>query len=584
MYQEFEEEPTKSLSDYLSIVKRRRKVIVWTGSLLALAGLLLALLLPATYRSTAVILIESQDVPPDLIRSTVTSYAVQRIEEIRQRILTTSNIMSIVERFELYDKKELQRKTRTEISKEFRDNLEVEPISADVIDPRSGSPTQAVIAFKLSYDGENAQKVFKVTNELITLYLNENLRGRTEQSNSTSDFLSGELASMDEILKDLENKLSEFKQNNQGSLPELNNYNMSVIDRSQQDIININSRIQELESRKIELESQLAQMNPSAPVILPDGQAVLSDADRLRSLQSEYRRKSALYNADHPDLIRIVRELDALLKTAKIPNDKKDLAKELQTLKNQYATLKEQYVEDHPDIVKIKNQMNVLEDEMLTLSMSQDEFVADNPSYVLLNTQLKSVLSEMVALKDKQKEIQLKISHHEELLLKAPTVERDYQLLLREYESTRLKYHEISEKQLHAELGKNLEQERKGERFTLIQPPEVPEEPVSVNRFALLLISIVVAILAGLGAGLAAEAVDKRVYGEKALERITGIAAIAVVPYLTAEMVVRDNKKLMIYLIAIALVSLAVALTLFNFFIKPLDVTWFLLMHKLGLR
>jgi hypothetical protein len=210
--------------------------------------------------------------------------------------------------------------------------------------------------------------------------------------------------------------------------------------------------------------------------------------------------------------------------------------------------------------------------------------VADNPSYVLLNTQLKAVLSEMESLRSKQKEINQKISHHEELLLKAPAVERDYQLLLREYESTRLKYHEISEKQLHAELGKNLEQERKGERFTLIQPPEVPEEPVSVNRIVLLFISLVVALGAGIVAGLVAEAVDKKVFGEKALERVTGITAIAMVPYFSAETKIVNNKNRLMYFFIAALLCSLVALTLFNFFIKPLDVTWFLVMRKLGLN
>lgn len=581
MQLELEDKQEKSIQDYVAIIKRRKKIILNTALVVTFIGILLIIFLPATYRSTAVILIESQDIPPDLIRSTVTSYAVQRIEEIRQRIMTTSNIMSIVQRFELYDEKELKWKTRAEISKEFRDNVEVEPISADVIDPRSGTPTQAVIAFKLSYDGDESQKVFKVTNELITLYLNENLRGRTEQSNSTSDFLSDELSSMDDLLKELEHKLSTFKEDNQGSLPELNSYNLNIIDRGQEDLINSGTRIQELESRKIQLESQLAQLSPSAPVILADGKAVLSDVDRLKSLQSEYRRKSAIYNGDHPDLVRINREMDALLQGSKTSVDVKSLNIELQTAQNQLSAIKEKYVETHPDIVKLKKQIASIENKLLTVTIEPTSSVADNPSYVLLETQLNAIESEIASLKEKQIETQKKISHHEALLLKAPAVERDYQMLLREYESLRLKHREISEKQLHAELGKNLEQERKGERFTLIQPPEVPEEPVSVNKFILLAISLILSMAMGMVFGFIAEALDPLVYGEKDIEAITGISAMAIVPYFTPNVIRPINKFRYIQILGVCALMMLIGLVAFNYLVKPLDVTWYLLLHKL---
>lgn len=579
-----EENQSKSLHDYIALIKRRKKIIINTAAILAVIGLLVTILLPATYRSTAVILIESQDIPPDLIRSTVTSYAVQRIEEIRQRIMTTSNIMTIVQRFDLYSEDELKWKIRADITKEFRDNVEVEPISADVIDPRSGTPTQAVIAFRLSFDGKDAQKVFKVTNELITLYLNENLRGRTEQSNSTSDFLSDELKSMDGLLKELENKLSKFKETNRGSLPELNSFNLNIIDRGQEDLINSNTRIQELESRKIQLESQLAQLNPSAPVILPDGKAVLSDADRLKSLQSEYRRKSAIYNSDHPDLLRITRELDALLQTSNLPGDKKHLVVELQTIKNQLAAASEKYASTHPDVVRLKNQVRSLEENLLSLTINSLVDVADNPAYVLLDTQLKAVLSEITSLKAKQKETREKITYHESLLLKAPSVERDYQILLREYEATRLKYREISEKQLHAELGKNLEQERRGERFTLIQPPEVPEEPVSINKLVLLLISLVFATALGMASGVMVEMLDPRIYGEKGIEAITGMGAMAIIPYFVSQAEQPVPRFQLVKIAGFILAVIVMGLIAFNYLVKPLDVTWFLLMNRLGVH
>jgi polysaccharide biosynthesis transport protein len=581
---ETEEEAGKSLSDYVALAKRRKRIMLITGVTLFLVGLLAAVFWPPTYRSTAIILIESQDIPPDLIRSTITSYAVQRIEEIKQRIMTTGNIMSIAQRFELYTQRELNRLTRSEISKEFRNSVSVEPISADVIDPRSGNPTKAVIAFKLAYDGDEPQKVHKVTNELITLYLNENLRGRTEQSNSTSDFLASELKSLDALLKELENKLSIFKEQNKGSLPELSSYNLNTLDRSERELIEIKTRMQDLESRKIELASQLAQLNPSAPTILPDGRAVLSDSDRLKSLQSEYRHKSAIYNADHPDLVRLNREISALLSAQGSNSDAKDVNKQLQIARDELAQAHGKYTNEHPEIKKLADVVSKLEKELKNANRNEQEIIPDNPSYVLLDTQLKSIESELGSLVTKSGVIRDNIRENEQLLLKAPAVERDYQVLLRDYDNTRLKYREISEKQMQAELGKNLEQERKGERFTLIQPPEIPEEPLSPNRIAIVFIALVLAIGLGVVAGILAEAIDPKVYGEKRIESIIGIPALVLVPFFEVPVDEYLRKKNNRLIVAGLFSALIVFVILFNFFVKPLDVTWYYLLHKLGVN
>ncbi len=51
-----------------------------------------------------------------MVRSTITSFATQQIEIIRQRTLTQQNIMGIVEKYGLYDKEELARTSTTERS------------------------------------------------------------------------------------------------------------------------------------------------------------------------------------------------------------------------------------------------------------------------------------------------------------------------------------------------------------------------------------------------------------------------------------------------------------------------------------
>ena len=97
-----QEEHSKDLKDYLDAFKRRRWAIIGIGLTIFVIGLITALALPPTYRSAATILIEEQQIPAELVQSTVTSYAAQRIQTISQRVMTRQNLMQIIERFDLY--------------------------------------------------------------------------------------------------------------------------------------------------------------------------------------------------------------------------------------------------------------------------------------------------------------------------------------------------------------------------------------------------------------------------------------------------------------------------------------------------
>ena len=68
----------------------------------AVALLAAALLWPATYRSEGTILIEQQEVPLDFVRSAVSSYADERVQVISQRVMTSANLLDIIEKYKLY--------------------------------------------------------------------------------------------------------------------------------------------------------------------------------------------------------------------------------------------------------------------------------------------------------------------------------------------------------------------------------------------------------------------------------------------------------------------------------------------------
>ena len=213
-------EDSVGLRDRLRGYWRRRLAFFLTSGIFLLLTVLLALLLPPTYRSGATILIEQQEIPQDLVRSAITSFADQRVQVISQRVMTTQNLLSLIERYDLYPDLRLS-KPREVLLQKMRDDIALRMISADVIDPRSGRPTQATIAFSISYQSRSPELALKVASDLTSLYLNENLTSRTQMAEQTASFFAEEANRQQQRIIELDKALAAFKQKNQDRLPEL---------------------------------------------------------------------------------------------------------------------------------------------------------------------------------------------------------------------------------------------------------------------------------------------------------------------------------------------------------------------------
>jgi succinoglycan biosynthesis transport protein ExoP len=581
-------EHEKSLQDYMGILKRRKLSLLLPAVFIFLVAVALAFGLPATYESKAIILIEEQEIPKDFVRSTISSFAAQQVQVISQRVLTVQNIGTIVEKFKLYQQDDSNsRLPSTELAIMFRENMTLDLVSADVIDPRSGRPTEATIAFTLAFSDASAGVTQKITSELVTLFLNENLRERSDQAASTEKFLSSEVVLLNQELLALEQLLADFKTENEGSLPELYQFNLSTLERTQREISDVKQRVQELDKRKIELAAQLTQLSPSSPVVLPSGEVVLSDVDRLKALQSEYRRKAAVYRSNHPDVVRLNREINALQQQLGVETDVNELRRQLQEQNLRLADLRSRYKDSYHEvqttqavIADLEKAIRVAGSKPATTANAPE---ADNPAYILLQTQLDASRSEMTALANKQLELQAKIAHYEGMIKRAPNVEKDYQALLRDYNNATAKYQDVKAKQREAAMSKNLEQKRKGERFTLIEPPALPLDPISPNRPAIIFLGLVLAAGAGLGFALLREAMDGAIQGTRELAAIMGEAPLVVIPYIENTDDLQRHRRVWRVSLAAGLTGGVLFVLYLHFFFKPLDVLYFVILNNLGL-
>ena len=579
------EDDAKGLADYLAAFRRRKKPILIVGSVILLLVVLVALFWPPTFESTATILIEEQEIPPDMVRSTITSYANQEIQTITQRVMTLRNIMSIVEKYHVYNEKTLENTPRTDIAQKFQNSMNLNVINADVIDPKSGRPTQATIAFSLSFDAGDPTTAQQVANELVNLYLNENIKTRTEQAQGTTDFLKQQSQDQAKQLDIMEQQLAVFKRKHQEALPENYQYNVQMTGRLQSQISDIDSQIKNIEQQEISLRARLAQTNKYAPKVLASGDTVLSDVDRLEALQSQYRKEAAIYKPDHPELIRLRREIDSLAAEVGHEGNKDDLKRLLADRENELAQLKSKYSDKYPKVVALQNLIAELKKQLTMADDNSDQATPDNPAYLVLQSQLDSMEADKRLLRQQQEGLRQQIAQMDKAIQQEPEVEKKYNEILRNVQVAKDSLVDLQSKLKEAELAGQLEAGRKGQRFSLIEPPDLPQQPVSPNRLAILLVGIVLAVGAGLGTGLAMDSFDTGIYGERGLSLATGAPPLATIGYVKTPLEQardRPNRKLLIALMVL-IVAGVIGLILINYFYKPLDVLWYLILQKLGM-
>ncbi len=563
---------------------RRRGMILLVVGVGMAATVAVALLLPSTYTSGATILIEQQEIPQELVRSAVTSFADQRIQVISQRVMTTQNLLSLIDRYKLYpDIRES--KPREVLLQTMRNDISMRMISADVIDPRSGRPMQATIAFSVNYQSHSPDLAVKVANDLTSLYLNENLTSRSQMAEQTSSFFAEEAARQQARIAELDKKLSDFKQKNEDRLPENQQLNIQVSERTEMDLRDAENRIAAIDSQRVLLEAQLAEINPTMQVYSDTGLRVMNTEDRLKALKSQLAGYKARYAPDHPDIINAEREVEGLEKQVKADDGTSDVARQLEDAKAQLARAQEKYAPEHPDVVRLTHQVQALQATVAAApatSKARERTHADNPPFIQVKGQLDALDVDHEAAIKKRDDLRAKLDDYERRLAQEPAVERQYRELARDLESAQLKYQEIRSKETEVQVSQNLESEHKGERFTMIEPPLPPEKPISPNRFLILVMGFVLSLGAGVGVAMLRDALDLSIRGVQDIRSMLNVPPLAAVPLIATRAEIRRHRRVVMYSWQGAIISLIGLAAAIHFLVRPLDVVWVSLLRRFG--
>jgi len=574
----------KSFSDHVSGFLRHIKLALATFAAISLIGIMIAMSLPDMYKSQAMIMIEEPEIPEALVRTTVTVYATRQISALNERIMTTSNLANIIEKFDLYPDERQSTPTRL-LARRVRERIGVDFINSEAMTPQ-GVPRAFVAAFTISFEDEDPERAQQVANELVGLYMEENLKARTEQTAETKEFIDSEVEQLNRLVGEMEQRLAEFKEENADSLPSLNMLNLQMMQRVDSQLMEVERRLYAIEENRIAIEAQLATVDRTQPVRLPDGQMVMAPADQLKALQTQLTVLESRYSASHPDVIKVRADIKALEDRFGLNIEPAKLDDQIVAARANLAVARESYSEDHPKVQAAKADLETLEEKRRNYDkLDIDSFTdADNPAYIQLESQLATLAVDEEALKKERAELRGQLSDYEQRLMRTPQVEREMAALSRELNSVSNRYWVLRDKQFGAEMGQELELQAKGERFSLVEPPDVPLKPFAPDRFSIIMLSVLVGFVFGVAVTQVADALDDSIYGSAAIEGIQGSPPIIEIPVMAGPVEGRSlafNAKYA-WMASIP-AAIIVLLLVVHFVIKPLDVIFFAVLRTLGL-
>ncbi len=522
------------LDEIFSAVKRRLWLMILCVVVITPVGLMTAISLPSVYSSTAKILIEGQQIPDILVRSTVEVSAAERMALLQQRLLTRQNLLDLAERLNLYA-------DEPGLSQTVLYNRVFNAISIKAIQLRDGSRGPALsAAFTITYSSPSRNEAARVANELVSMALEQNIETRSQRASETRLFLQNKVQELAVSLISLEQSIAKFKTENAETLP-------ASLQTRRSELSNLRSRRFELQrevatrnERRIFLEDSLRLGRPAVTGAIP---LTPEEAD-LQQLERQLAQVSAIYAASHPDVRRLTSQIDSLKATL--------------------ADRREQPDEDAEDAPEAAEN-----DPANPESAIRRELASLDRQITALSAEIDNIDERTAAL----------ISS----IAETPKVEIALIALERQHAELSAQYQDSVRKEAAAADGEELEINRQAERFRVLEPAQVPEEPDWPPRELIAIGGAGGSVALGALLMLGAELRNQSVRTAGQIERRLDLRPLVTIPLVRTKYDRRRRLLIMVAAVMLMILTIAAALFIIDRFYMPIDLLVKTLVNKISL-
>ena len=524
---------------YLGVLNRRWPLMLATFLLVAGTSIAAAVLWPPVFLSQAKIIVESQHIPASLVPSTVRAIADERLHVIKQRITTRDVLLGIVERYKLFadERKSL---TSAKIVERMRDRIAIERFELGTPNKRRRKEALA-IGFTVGFEDRSPEVTTQITNELVTLILDADIKMRTGRAHETTVFIQRETDRRKDELVKIEAQISAFKLKNYASLPEKLQFQLARLERAKSERNGLDREVQAV-------------------------------GEQLRLLELELS-------------VRLAGGLTGNQTGLNQPTG----SRELEALKGALAAKRTLYKESHPDIRTLKKQINALEAQEGAIPISTDSGEPTEQELARMQLPVRLLREKITTLEQRREliiqqrdnvikaveKITILVSQTPEIQLVLGNLERQRDIIQDSLQ-------DLTKKLGEAKLGERLETDGKAESFEVIEQPIRPTEPVRPNRPIILAGGLAAAIASAIAVTFLLEILNKTVRSGNDIARALNQPPLATIPYFTTLTELRQRRWWTI-MRTIIIVTLAIAALLaVHLFYLPLDEVYFKVLRRFG--
>lgn len=514
---------------YFSLFTRR---LPWFLLLLALGsavGVTLARVLPPLYLAQAKLLVESEQIPDELAASTVQTQATEQLQIIQQRILTRAKLLEMANQLQIYAPtpgRAAQQMNADDIVTDLRERIKI-------VTTGGGGGRGAVQAtlVGVSFEAQTAQLSAAVTNQLVTMILEEDVAMRTSSARQTLDFFQQEVGRLDKELAARGAAILQFKQKNLSALPDSLDFRRSQQAAAQERLLQLDRDVAEVQDRRARMV-------------------------RLRGAGGE---------------------IDPNLSGPTTPEQK-----QLKILRDQLSNALVVLAPGNPKVVLLKAQI-AAQEKIVTAQAASGGGVAEGQELSAYDIQLADLDGQLQFIATQKAEIAATMASLQQSIEATPGNAIALDTLQRDYDNLRAQYDLAVANKARAETGDMIEALAKGQRISVIEQAIAPRDPTSPNRPLIAAAGVGGGLAAGFGLVMLLELLNSAIRRPVDLTAKLGITPFATLPYLRSRGQVRRRRLILSFAFAMALVAIPLGLWLINTQVMPLDLLLNKVMDKFGL-
>ncbi|MGH9431026.1 MAG: GumC family protein [Terriglobia bacterium] len=483
------------LQDYLGILRRRFPLVIIPIVIFPVLAYAATLVLPAKYVSTGLIFIERPKVTEEVVKPMTTSDLIERVTAIQEQVLSRTRLEPLLTRYGFQGNGQPVSEAAIDA---LRKAIAITP--AEFTNGLAGSGREPLPGLSISCTAHSGWAAQGICTDITSMFIGESLEQQEQLEQGTNNFLSSQLSEAKRKLDEEDAKLADFKTRNLGRLPEDQGTNLSVLMENNTELDAANQAVDRATQDRSYAQSLLQQQLTSWEASIAPastGASVSASADDLQAqlvkMQESLTEMEAQYTSDYPD---VVKQKSAIA----------DLEKQI---KQKAATQK-----------KVGNKP----------ALKQPEGRSEPPQIQQIRAQIHQDAEIIRTRTEEQTRLRTQIAAYEQKLQLSPVVEAELKNLTRDHETALQFYNDLLAKKSQSGMQTALARGEDGERFQLLDAPNLPMKPDFPKQSLFLAGGLGGGIAGGLALALLLEMLDKSIQDERDIEVLLKIPNLATVP------------------------------------------------------